>query len=146
VRQLLEYKRFKEAAALLDQQAERQASRLPRIPPPAPTPTGPQPLRPVELWDLVSAFGRLLRETLALQPQQISVDQTPMHVYMDEVAERLQREERIPFSGLFRPPFTRARLVGYFLAILEMTRRFRVLAEQRDAFGDIWVSLAPAPS
>src|SRR5206468_3825694 len=81
VRQLLEYKRIKEASALLDQQAQRQASRLPRIAPPPPTPTGPQPLRPVELWDLVSAFGRLLRETLALQPQEISVDQTPLHVY-----------------------------------------------------------------
>src|SRR5271168_3378771 len=32
VRQLLEYKRFKEAAQLLEQQAERQLTRLPRIP------------------------------------------------------------------------------------------------------------------
>ena len=30
VRQLLEYKRFKDAAALLEQQAERQSCRLPR--------------------------------------------------------------------------------------------------------------------
>ena len=79
VRQLLEYKRFKEAAALLEQQADKQASRLPRTAPPAPTPQGPAPLKPVELWDLVSAFGRLLRETLALQPQQITDDQTPLH-------------------------------------------------------------------
>src|SRR6516225_5660438 len=68
VRQLLEYKRFKDAAALLEQQAEKQAARLPRQPPPEPS--APAPLRPVELWDLVSTFGRLLRETLALQPQQ----------------------------------------------------------------------------
>src|SRR5205085_5758650 len=100
VRQLLEYKRFKEAASLLEQQAEKQASRLPRIAPPPPTPTGPAPLRPVELWDLVSAFGRLLRETLALQPQQITVDQTPMHVYMEEVVARLMPEGRMRFSLL----------------------------------------------
>src|SRR5438874_5129074 len=125
VRQLLEYKRFKEAAALLEQQADKQASRLPRTAPPDPTPQGPAPLKPVELWDLVSAFGRLLRETLALQPQQITDDQTPLHVYMDEVAERLQREGRLLFSKLFRPPHTRSRLVGYFLALLELTRRFR---------------------
>jgi segregation and condensation protein A len=143
VRQLLEYKRIKEAAALLDQQAERQASRLPRISPPAPAPSGPQPLRPVELWDLVSAFGRLLRETLALQPQQISVDQTPLHVYMEEVAARLQREGRLPFSVLFTPPYTRSRLVGYFLAILELTRRFQLQAEQDDSFGDIWLCVQP---
>lgn len=145
VRQLLEYKRFKEAASLLEQQAERQASRLPRIPPPAPTPAGLAPLRPVELWDLVSAFGRLLRETLALQPQQISVDQTPLQVYMDEVAERMHAEHRLLFSSLFRPPYTRARLVGYFLAILELTRRFRLQAEQDASFGDIWLCLLPDP-
>jgi segregation and condensation protein A len=144
VRQLLEYKRIKEAAALLEQQAEKQATRLARSAPPPPTPAGPAPLRPVELWDLVSAFGRLLRETLALQPQQITVDQTPMHVYMEEVADRLQREGRMLFSSLFRPPFTRSRLVGYFLAVLELTRRFRVQAEQDEAFGDIWLCLPAA--
>jgi segregation and condensation protein A len=146
VRQLLEYRRFKEAATLLDQQAERQASRLPRTPPPAPTPGGRAPLRPVELWDLVSAFGRLLRETLALQPQQISVDQTPLQVYMDGVLDRLRSEPRLLFSSLFTPPWTRARLVGFFLAVLELTRRFRVLAEQEGEFGDVWVSLLPEES
>jgi segregation and condensation protein A len=142
VRQLLEYKRFKDAAAVLEQQAEKQATRLPRQPPPLPAPSGPTPLRPVELWDLVSAFGRLLRETLALQPQQISVDQTPVHVYMDEIAGRLSGPGRLPLSQLFTPPYTRSRLVGYFLAILELTRRFSILAEQDEQFGDIWVSLA----
>jgi segregation and condensation protein A len=145
VRQLLEYKRFKEAASLLEQQAERQASRLPRVPPPVPTPAGFAPLRPVELWDLVSAFGRLLRETLALQPQQISVDQTPLHVYMEEVTARLQSAGRLRFSALFTPPYTRARLVGYFLAILELTRRFSIQAEQDDSFGDIWLCLLAEP-
>ena len=142
VRQLIEYKRFKDAAALLDQQAEKQASRLPRQPLPPTTPTGPAPLRPVELWDLVSAFGRLLRETLALQPQQISIDQTPLQVYMDDVLERLRHEGRLPLSALFTPPRTRARLVGFFLAILELTRSFRIGAEQDEQFGDIWLCLA----
>jgi segregation and condensation protein A len=144
VRQLLEYKRIKEASLLLAQQAERQASRLPRVPPPLPVPSGPQPLRPVELWDLVSAFGRLLRETLALQPQQITVDQTPLSFYMDEVVRRLQSEGRLPFSALFTPPYTRSRLVGYFLAILELTRRFNIQAEQDASFGDISLCLLPA--
>src|SRR5437588_3024215 len=146
VRQLLEYKRFKDAALLLEQQAERQAERLPRQPPPAPTPSGPAPLRPVELWDLVSAFGRLLRETLALQPQQISVDETPVQVYMDEVLGRLHGAARLPLSRLFLPPYTRSRLVGYFLAILELTRRFTVLVEQDETFSDIWVSLTSPPA
>src|SRR5205823_11257168 len=58
VRQLIEYKKFKDAAALLEAQAERQSLRLPRLPvapTSAPDPSR-QPLQQVELWDLVSAF------------------------------------------------------------------------------------------
>src|SRR6516165_1648209 len=90
VRQLLQYKKFKEAAALLDARAEEQSQRLSRQPPPLPA-SGVQAVRPVELWDLVSAFGRLMRETMALAPQAIVVDQTPMYVYMDMIVLRLQR-------------------------------------------------------
>jgi segregation and condensation protein A len=142
VRQLIEYKRFKDAAALLEERAEQQSQRLARQPPPPNAPAGPAPLRPVELWDLVSAFGRLLRDTLALQPQEIPVDPTPLHVFMEDVERRLQREGRLPLSALFTPPRTRGRLVGFFLAILELIRSFRVEAEQGESFGDVWVRLA----
>src|SRR6516165_10777451 len=88
VRQLLQYKQFKDAATRLEDLAEQQATRLPRQPPAATTPAGTPPLRPVELWDLVSAFGRLMRETLATRPQEIIVDQTPIHVYMELIPDR----------------------------------------------------------
>ena len=146
VRQLLEYKRFKDAAAILDEQARRQETRLSRHPPPPPSSNTPAPLRPVELWDLVSAFGRLLRETLANQPHFVATDPTPLHVYTDQVLARLESEGRLLFSELFTPPHTRARLVGYFLAVLELTRQSRVLAEQSDVFGDLWVWLNTRPS
>jgi len=141
VRQLIEYKRFKDAATLLESRAEEQSQRRPRQPPPVGPRQGPAPLRPVELWDLVSAFGRLLRETMSLQPQQISVDPTPLPVFMDHIAERLDREGPLPLSALFSPPRTRGRLIGFFLAILELIRSFRAVAVQDPLFGDIAVSL-----
>jgi segregation and condensation protein A len=146
VRQLIEYKRFKEASALLEAQAERQAVRHPRHVWEKPR-GGPdlaaQPLQPVELWDLVSAFGRLLRETLAAQPQQIAVDDTPTSVYMERIRERLSASPRLPFSQLFEPPFTRYRLLGWFLALLEMMKQLEVVAEQEGAFAEIWLSRRP---
>ena len=60
---------------------------------------------------------------------------------MDDVLERLRREGRLPLSALFTPPRTRAAWSGFFLAILELTRSFRIGAEQDEPFGDIWVSL-----
>jgi segregation and condensation protein A len=144
VRQLIEYKKFKDAAALLEAQAERQSLRLPRQPP-APPSADPsrQPLQQVELWDLVSAFGRLMRETLALQPQQIVVDQTPVDVYMDLIVRRLESEGPLPFRSLFTPPHNRGRLVGLFLAMLELIKAWRVVAAQADPFTEIALSLAP---
>lgn len=143
VKQLVQYKKFKDAAALLEARAEEQSQRLPRQPLPAQGAEkgSPPPMKPVELWDLVSAFGRLMRETLAMQSQTIAVDQTPLHVYMEMVLQQLQAEKRLPFSALFTPPHTRGRLVGLFLAILELTKTRRVVPEQAEPFADIWVSL-----
>lgn len=140
VRQLLEYKKFKDAAALLEERAEKHQARLPRNPLEPSGPAAEAPLASVELWDLVSAFGRLMRETLALQPKQIVVDDTPIDVYMEQIAERVEREGRIPFLTLFTPPHYRERLIGLFLATLELIKGKKVFVEQERPFGDIWVS------
>jgi segregation and condensation protein A len=141
VRQLVEYKKFKDAAAMLDAQAEKQLTRLPREPletPAAPT-LDQQPLRRVELWDLVSAFGRLMRETAALQPRQIIIDDTPQLVHQERILQRLAIVPRLSFADLFEPPHTRGRLLGVFLAVLELIKAGSVEAEQEDVFGDIWI-------
>ncbi|MCS6851047.1 MAG: segregation/condensation protein A [Gemmataceae bacterium] len=149
VKQLLEYKKFKDAAALLEARAERQASCLPRQPAPNPGRSGPESLSlpTVELWDLVSAFGRLMRETLALEPTTIVVDETPLHVHLETLRAQLARSGgRLPFSALFTPPHTRGRLVGLFLALLELMKNREVVADQPEVFGEIWIALAsPAP-
>jgi segregation and condensation protein A len=146
VKQLIEYKKFKDAAALLEAQAERQLARLPRQPfeiPAAPS-LAQQPLRRVELWDLVSAFGRLMRETAALQPRQIVMDETPIHVHMERILERLVAAPRLTFTELFTPPHSRGRLLGLFLAVLELIKGRRIVVEQPEPFGEITVLPAPA--
>src|SRR5262245_8930960 len=145
VKTLLQYRRFKEAAEALERLADEQARRVARVPPPAPARKGgPPALEPVELWDLVSAFGRLMRETLAQQPQMIVVDHTPLHVHMDDVLARLEQAAgRVSFAELFTPPYTRSRLVGIFLAILELAKLRRIIPEQEGSFAEIWVRLAP---
>lgn len=148
VRQLIEYKKFKDAATLLEGHAEKQSLRMIRQAPAPPGPPDPlhQPLQAVELWDLVSAFGRLLRETLSLQPQQIQVDHTPIHVYMEQILTRLQAENPLPFRDLFTPPHLRGRLIGLFLAMLELMKGRRLLVQQPDPFAEIQLTLAPDAS
>jgi segregation and condensation protein A len=143
VKQLIEYKKFKEASRLLDLQAEKHGLRLPRSPieKPGPLDMAQQPLRKVELWDLVSAFGRLVRETQALTPRQIVMDETPIHVHMARIESQLREVGPMPFRALFPPPQTRGRLLGIFLAILELIRAGKVDAEQDGLFGDIRVMI-----
>jgi segregation and condensation protein A len=145
VKQLMEYKKYKEAAILLEEQAEKQLTRLPRVPLEVPAPLDPsrQPLRKVELWDLVSAFGRLMRETAALQPSSIVIDDTPQYVHMERILEVLARQGRATLIELYTPPHTRGRLLGLFLATLELIKGLKVVAEQPEAFGDVWLALAP---
>ena len=148
VRQLVEYKKFKDAAALLEERAEKQATRMPRLWPEEPqglVDPARQPIRQVELWDLVSAFGRLMRETLATQPKQIILDETPLQVFMDRILERLAERPRLGFAELFEPPHNRGRLIGLFLAILELIKASRISAEQEQPFSEISVVLLPPP-
>ena len=84
-----------------------------------------------------------MRETMAQQTHDVVVDQTPLHVYMGMILDRLRAETRLPFAALFTPPHTRGRLVGLFLGVLELTKQRRIVPEQGEPFTDIWVSLAP---
>lgn len=143
VQQLLEYKKFKDAANLLEQRAAQQMLRLARQETPVAAETT-TPLQRVELWDLVSAFGRLLRETSALQPRQIVVDETPIHVLMEEILNRLRQTPRLSLRQLFTPPHTRGRLVGLFLAILELIKGRAIAVEQPEPFGDLFLLLLVA--
>ncbi len=149
VRQLLEYKKFKDATSQLEVQAEQVARRQPRRPVPGvklPGSTREEAtVQAVELWDLVGAFSRLMRETLTQQQHAIVVDTTPLHVYMDEVETRLCEQGRMPFLDLFSPPHTRVRLIGLFLALLELTKQKRLIPEQPDPFGPIWVARLEEP-
>lgn len=146
VKQLMEYRKFKDAAAALENRAEDQQARMPReLPEENNAPPDTIPVRRVELWDLVSAFGRLMRETLALQTKSIIVDETPMHVYQAQIRERLRAFGRLTLSDLFMPPYYRSRLIGIFLAILELIKGRELWLEQPEPFGVIWIMLRDDP-
>lgn len=144
VRQLLEYRKFKDAAAALEAKAEAAAERVARVDPPEPTRDRGPKVRPVELWDLVSAFARLMRETQALQPATIAVDDTPQHVYESQLRDRVAAAGgRLPFRDAFPPPRFKARLIGIFLAVLELIRHRGLGLDQPEPEGDIFLVALP---
>ncbi len=146
VKQLLEYRRFKDAAAALEARVERQGERSARRDVPEDEVRRDPSVKPVELWDLVSAFARLMRETQSLEPATIAVDDTPQHVYEAQIRVRVATEGRVAFLALFAPPFSKARLIGIFLAILEVIRHHGIGLEQLEVGGTIWLVAVPRPA
>jgi segregation and condensation protein A len=138
VRQLLEYRRVKDAAAALEGRAEARGARVPRQEPEPAAAAGPA-VRSVELWDLVSAFARLVRETEGLRAATVAADDTPQHVHEARVRDRVASAGRVRFVEVFDPPYGKARLIGVFLAVLELVRRGAVGLEQPDPGGDLWL-------
>jgi segregation and condensation protein A len=103
-------------------------------------------IQEVELWDLVSAFGRIMRDAETSRPSSIVYDETPIHVYMAQIQGQLLERGRVAFRELFHPGMSKSALVGIFLAILELVRHQQARAEQNQMFGEIWVLPGPTPA
>jgi segregation and condensation protein A len=136
VKQLLEYRKFKDAAAALEERAEAHSVKLARIDGEEMLP-GETPLKPVELWDLVAAFARLMRETQALQARTITIDDTPQEVYERHLLQQVAESGSLNFRDAFTPPYSRIKLIGIFLAVLELIKRGELRLEQPEPFGEI---------
>jgi segregation and condensation protein A len=93
----------------------------------------------LELWDLVSAFGRVMRESQAGPGTNIVYDDTPIQVYMERIHAELHDRDRVAFSELFQQGMHKSKLIGMFLAVLELVRNHGVRAEQDEPHGELWV-------
>lgn len=144
VHRLLMYKEFKDAASLLDEHSMQWQNRYARMQDDLPArkvELSEQPIEEVELWDLVSAFGRILRDNRP-KLEKIVYDDTPIHVYMKRIHSRLVNDGSLTFSQLFEPGMHKSAMIGVFLAVLELTRHHNVRAEQPDIYAEIKIQPA----
>ncbi len=135
IRQLLEYKKFKDAANLLGAAADEQKERHPR---PATiveqlTP-GEEPavdIDQVSVWDLLDAFDSIMEATggATFDISHIT-DDTPIDLYQIEILHRLQTEGPMKFEQIFESRKNRVAMVGLFMALLELVRDKLVSIEQ----------------
>jgi len=140
VKQLLEYKQYCDAARTLQRRSESWQRCFPRLANDLPRRSrnlAGEPIQEIELWDLVSAFGRVLRENVPPVEHSIVYDDTPVTTYMTRIHQRLRVEKRISFRQLFLPGQHKSTLVGIFLASLELVRHEFAHVYQDINFGEI---------
>ena len=151
IRQLLDYKRFKDAANLLAGAADIQKERYPR------PDTVVEHLKPdadltieieqVSVWDLLDAFDSIMQATgSAIEFNHIK-DETPIDLYQTEILESLQTQGPMSFERIFESKTNRLIMIGLFLALLELIREELVMVEQPKSSGAIYLrSLTDEPA
>ena len=142
VRQLLEYKKFKDAAHSLDAAAEERALKFARRPVRPEQPEDEVELENIEIWDLFDAFNRLLEQTGKAQAvHRVQVDDTPIALHEEDILDSIGRAGGAqPFEEIFAGR-GRGEMIGLFLALLELVRRQQVRVSQDCPFGRILIHL-----
>jgi len=143
IRQLLEYKKFKDAANLLNAAADEQKERFPR------PGTIVERLKPhaepeidieqVSIWDLLEAFDSICKATGTIGDISRIKDDTPIDLYQIEILHRLQTEGPMTFERLFESRTNRFAMIGLFLALLELIREKLIWAKQHASSSSIYL-------
>ena len=138
VHQLLQYKKFKEAAGGLAALAQFEQDKLPRRVVEQSVAEDERPLKPVDRIELWNAFNIVLRRLAEkLVVGEIRDEQVTVADQMESLLQRLQTTKSFVFSDLFPNRTTLRVLVATFLAVLKLTRLRKLAIRQDDAFTDI---------
>jgi segregation and condensation protein A len=148
VASLLEYKRFKEAAAMLEELRELQQSRFPRggMREPHETPRSQEPPLEADLDQLYFAFLKLMDQVRSSDATTIVATELNTEDCINHIEERLRESDRLPFHALLGSATSRLEMVSYFVAILEMIRLRRIRAFQAEDFAEIYIEPRTEPS
>jgi segregation and condensation protein A len=140
IRKLLDYKRFKDRARALDLLAVERASRHGRPAIRREGETEQEPLRNLELWDLVLLFSKALKSTRIDAAMSILYHDIPVEVFMDRILADLAGKKSMTFFELLGLQPDRIRTLGTFLALLQLAKVQKVSLAQEADRGDILVS------
>ena len=147
VRQLLEYKEFRDASrALADAEGQRDLRFEGGLePPPEAGPDAGRLLADVRVEDLLLAYERMMRETLMEVDHQVRREELPLSEVEARIAGQLAAAgEPLRFRDLFTERRDRLYLVTVFLCLLEMLKRRRIDVERGRDVIDLRIRLLPA--
>lgn len=143
VRQLVEYKKFKDAASSLERMEAIAANRFdygggrPKFEKTAADARGA--LANLDLFDLLTAFQEVLARANEMPHEELKGTRFSVPDKMDYVLERARTEGQVAFTTLFRPDAPKGEVIVTFLALLELLRQHRVVVYQNAAFHEITI-------
>jgi segregation and condensation protein A len=144
IRQLVEYKKFKDAAAQLQLRELEQENIFPRIPGKMDFAIARPLLRAdVSIFDLVNAVNTILKRINQRDdPRDIFDDKWSVSEKIEEMLKLISEKPSLKFSELFVNATSRSEVVCTFLALLELIRLKQLVCVQGEHFGEIEIGRA----
>lgn len=143
IRQLTEYKRFKEASAQMQQLETEAKDIITKLPEEFPLPPPEVELTGLTLDKLTKAFARVLmrleeKNSGSEEKRQIRRDTFTVAQCMSRIS-RMVKKGRTAFSALFADMYTKDEVITMFMAMLEMVKHSKLRISQTNAFGEIFL-------
>jgi segregation and condensation protein A len=155
VRQLLEYKKFRDATDALEARRQEWERRAPAARAGVESDAlreallaqaGELDLEDLTIVHLVEAFQKIAASVNfeRLGEHKVEYDDTPIELHAEDILDRLRQKSETPEPAIsLRAVFTgrtRSEMIGLFLATLELVRR-RLVAVRQDEAGEIALAL-----
>jgi segregation and condensation protein A len=139
IRQLIEYKKFKDAAGFLSLREMEQEGRFAHQPDAAEMPEEEPPaLAQVSIFDLIRAFQNVLKRFEESHDfGDIIDDRFTVSDKIEMLMDNFQPGEARRFDELFQSATTKSEVIVTFLALLELMKLNQFVVRQSDLLGEI---------
>ena len=141
IRQLIEYKKFKEAAARLRDIEALQENLFPRVPVVPDLAVENLLVEEVGIFDLIHAFQKILKrlDQKTEDLREIFEENFTVSEKIDYLLKVTSSGVSMRFEELFADVASRAEIVVTFLAMLELIRLKQLRVRQESQCGEIWI-------
>lgn len=146
IRQLVEYKKFKDAAAKLQIRETEQENIFPRLPGKIEfAADGPVAKQDLSIFDLLNAVNVILQRFTKREAssREIFEDKWTVSEKIEYVLRELTTRTTLRFTELFADASSRTEVICTFLALLELIRLKQLICAQSEAFEEIEIRRAP---
>ena len=140
VRQLIEYKKFKDAAGHLQLREVARENLFSRVPE-KPDFQAERPIGEVSIFDLINAFQGILKRLNKKEDlREIFEENFTVSDKIDLIVKMISSGVSLKFTELFANVASRTEVVVTFLAVLELIRLKQLRVTQAEEFGEIELS------
>ena len=139
IRQLIEYKKFKDAAGFLSRkEIEQEGSFAHQADAEDQAQDEPAQLAEASIFDLIRAFQNVLKRFEEADSfRDIVDDRFTVSEQIDMLMKRLQPGESLRFESLFQDATSKSEVITTFLALLELMKLNQFVVAQNELLGEI---------